>query len=413
MTTRNKQLVSTLALVLMLGFAAACSSSYQLGYNSEGTGPAPDLPPGTTNPLEPPVVPTAVDHSPTATQDSFAQSAASSAVDIVWMIDNSGSMENDQDAIADNAAIFTDHLTGLDYRILIVSTDPDEPLANLPSGCTARIISSSTATQFAACAKLGDNGSGHEEGLESTHRALASSTGTDFLRTGADLQLLYVSDEEDQTNTATWASHVGGAQFPTADLNQVIAELGKPLGEVVVRTAGGTELSHLADDGHPWDSTYTYVPTVANHVAYLKSLKTHGEKVQAHAIVNTRLDGQDPNGTCHTRQITEEVGVRYQLVAQDPVIGGSVTDIVGGTTAEGACGDWTTAMDDLGTQVSGLSKCFGPLSHTPVGGLVASIDSVKVDGTSVAFTYQRYSNKVCVVGSPPAAGTTIVVAYTW
>jgi hypothetical protein len=441
MTTKSNSMTHVSTLLLMIGLLGACSGSpYKFNWNSEDSGPPPNLPVTTVNPLEPTPIPMPGGYVPTDTTWSTTQGGASGSVDIVWVIDNSGSMGNDQDAIADNAEVFTSHIAGMDYRILIATTHQGAPLNTLPYNerkCTDRIISSANSAQFAACARVGvgsgyGDGTGYEEGLEAVHRALSlnqealrsANNGVDFPRPGADLQILFVSDEEDQPDSGTWESHVTPGSQNATDLATLISELGvqdmvNGVPYDVALLPGGwaaenypDRIDHLADGGHEWDSLYTYVPTVANHVAFLKSLKTDGEKIATHAIVNTRLDGLAPNADCHKRAISEEVGTRYQLVAADPVIGGSITDIVGGITPGGACGDWTGVMDDLGAQVSGLAKCFGPLSPSPVSG-AASIHSVTVNGTAVAYTYQAYSKKVCITGGSPPAGAAIVVSYAY
>ncbi|MFH1263704.1 MAG: hypothetical protein V1495_09730 [Pseudomonadota bacterium] len=467
---KNQVLRTSIFLVLVVasGWFAGCSSGMQFMYSAEDTGAGlTDQPEAPFDPFNPTPNPTPPGYVPALHDENFTQGTGSSMVDIVWMIDNSGSMGNNQDAIENNADAFTDLLTSSgvsSYQILVVSSDPDIPMAGLPSGCSSRIITNANASSFGKCAVLGTNGSGYEEGMESVRRALdsnyphgpwysgaAAPLNSGFLRSGADLQVIYVSDEEDQpdpysdnkTSSSSWyATGTGTANLNSSqliDLNTLISQLSPDPGEPAVVLTDGSHsgTGHLADRGHLWDGNdchssekgdykcgpwnskdsfssnhiskpyYAFVPTVANHVTFLNGLKTAGEKVRTHAVVTFGVSGPDE---CHKRNQTEEIGKRYKLLAQDPIIGDGSIDIAGGEI-DGVCGDWTTAMNKLGLQAAGLDSCF-PLAHQPIPFSDSGISSVKVNGTSVGFKFYPYGNKVCL-DTPPAAGATIVVSYTY
>lgn len=392
--------------VLFLGCSNPVSFSYY-----EDSGLPPELGTSSGNPLEPDPDSVPPGYVAQLHDESFTQGGISSEVDIVWMIDNSGSMLNNQTAVANNASVFTDQLKDpvtreyISFRLVIVTSDPDNVMPTTPSGCTGLVITGDNASQLKTCAVIGSRGSGREEGLESVRRAL---DGEFSLRSTADLQIIYVSDEEDQPDTGSWPGQLTGTTDFATLVDELKASVGEPPAvrtqELIDSNKYGTD--HLADGGQSWDSNYAFVPTTANHVNFLKSLKEGtGKKVRTHAVVTNNLNGGDE---CHKRNNTEEIGKRYMLVAQDPEVGGSVTDIVGGTLS-GTCGDWTAAMEQLGLQASGLDKCF-VLGHQPIPYSAAGIQKVTVAGESVSFTYYPYGNKVCP-DTPPSAGSEIVVYY--
>ncbi len=377
----------SIVLSALMGVLAACGTPNPYSWNVEDSGPPPAaLPPDTPNPFVPVVVPTVPGSVPTTYTDSFSQ-AASGKVDIVWMIDSSGSMKNNQEAIQTNADAFMSKLqdASVDFKLIVVTTDLTDDLWS-HNRCGS-VITSSNESQFATCAIVGDQGSGFEEGLEAVRRALDpnyvhGALNPGFLRADADLQIVYVSDEEDQPDPDSWLGRtINGATITASDVSTLRAE----------------EYYDLADPGHVYDGLYGYFPLVANHVSFLQSLKSGATKVRAHAIVTTKLDGSD---ACHTRGYgdTEEVGQRYIAVAN--FLGGSVSDI---------CGDWSTTMNDLGLQASGLEKCF-ILAHVPTDrtSIAVTINDVAVDAAD--FTFVPTGNQVCF-NTIPAVGSAIRITY--
>ena len=139
--------------------------------------------------------------------------------DILFVIDNSCSMGDEQASLGKNFQAFIQWAIRLnvDYHIGVTNTDVDGRLH--PPGCLrcgngacgtgrARIITPSTpnaAKEFAYNANLGVRGSGLERGLEAGYRALIPpniTSGTcnrGFYRKAASLSLIFVSDEEDQS----------------------------------------------------------------------------------------------------------------------------------------------------------------------------------------------------------------------
>ena len=140
--------------------------------------------------------------------DSFVQSDEPQA-DILFIVDDSGSMGDEQQTLADSFADFAAYLTAqnVSYQVGVTTTDIDGftgeagKLVGNP-----KIITPTTpnaAAKFAANANVGTDGSGTEQGLEAARLALTppNVTGANagFLRQAAKLFLIFVSDEEDQS----------------------------------------------------------------------------------------------------------------------------------------------------------------------------------------------------------------------
>lgn len=390
-----------LALFSLLGAVGflACSSSNRFGYGEETGPPSAPLDSSVPNPFDP-LPPPPPPNGPTEYTDLFQQAASSAKVDIVWMIDSSGSMRDDQQELSANAEAFTDRLenANVDFKLMVITSDSrSDGMLTPRCGTTAgSVITNANASAFAACAIVGDTGSGLEEGLEAVRRALdpqypkgpwntaatPKPLNSGFLRSDAALQVIYVSDEEDEPDdkpptSNSWRGKLGVTDADIVALRYEMAPI-------------------LDDEGRPFDNRYAFFPFAANHASFLKGLKpSGGPKVRAHAIVTRRIDKNDPD-SCYHSDITEEIGQRYSAVAS--LTGGSVTDF---------CGAWNTTMDQIGLVVSGLEKCF-TLSHIPTDR--ASI-AAQIDGSTVtSFSFVAAGNQVCFDSVPPA-GTSILITY--
>lgn len=137
--------------------------------------------------------------------DTFNQNPPES-VDILLIVDNSGSMEPYQDELSTHFSEFLTYFVeaDIDYQIAAVTTDADAKTAGQLVKTT--IISPDTADsdeKFNQIVRVGTNGSGSEMGLETSYLALTpplnSSTNAGFLREEASLSIIYVSDEEDSS----------------------------------------------------------------------------------------------------------------------------------------------------------------------------------------------------------------------
>lgn len=121
------------------------------------------------------------------------QTAAPLSVDFVWVVDNSASMQEEQQALSIAADRFFDALgrSRLDFRLGVVATDGE---ALRGGGFTTDV------GEFKSRVRVGINGNGREEGLEYALRAVGrAKTATlagERLRDDAVTAVIFYSDEE-------------------------------------------------------------------------------------------------------------------------------------------------------------------------------------------------------------------------
>jgi hypothetical protein len=136
-------------------------------------------------------------------EEVFTASPASS-VDILFVVDNSGSMQDDQALLAANFATFFEQgLAGdaPDFQLGVTTTDvlsPDSARGELVGN--PKVLTTATpdlATTFEEHVLVGVNGSGLELGLEAARLALEHPANAGFLRRDAALSVVFVTDEED------------------------------------------------------------------------------------------------------------------------------------------------------------------------------------------------------------------------
>ncbi len=140
--------------------------------------------------------------------DTFTQNPAST-VDVLFVLDNSGSMSDNLNALANQFPVFINAFVGLglDYQIGVVTTDMDDPAQS--GNLIGPIVSSTSAdpvAEFVAMTSTGSGGSGDERGLDAAFTALDPSAGlitttnAGLVRPGSNLSIIVVSDENDGSN---------------------------------------------------------------------------------------------------------------------------------------------------------------------------------------------------------------------
>lgn len=134
------------------------------------------------------------------------------AVDVLFVIDNSGSMAEEQTNLRQNFDDFMRYFTdsGLDYHVGVVSTDMDDRQQSgrlIDDGSGKRYIDNSYSAEdaiasFRERAKLGINGSTTERGTDAAYAALVTlkdSVNAGFYRDDAVLSIVVISDEVNQS----------------------------------------------------------------------------------------------------------------------------------------------------------------------------------------------------------------------
>jgi hypothetical protein len=225
--------------------------------------------------------------------DSFEQKAAAQ-IDILWVVDNSASMQDEQNNLADNFDSFISIIeqSQVDYQIGVISTDMELAghQGELQGSPKIIVRGPNAESQFANNVRVGIAGAGNEQGLLAAYTALTdpliSGANAGFLRTGGALAVIFVSDEDDHS-------------FGKIEFYQRIFEQMKDIG--------------------------------------------NENRVIAAAIV-----GDQPNGCTNPQTGNAQPGTRYHQLVQ--VVGGSIGSI--------CSSDFSETLNQLGLTVAGLSRKF-------------------------------------------------------
>lgn len=149
-----------------------------------------------------------VDQSPVAHAKFFEVSQTSNnKVDILFVIDNSGSMAQEQAKIAEAFSGFISQLSNVDWRIAITTTDHTTDVA-CKSGNLCLLTSdkyyldaqtANVNSIFINKIQMGINGSADEVGLKVTQSFLKNKKADykSFIRSDAALSVIIVSDEDE------------------------------------------------------------------------------------------------------------------------------------------------------------------------------------------------------------------------
>jgi len=139
------------------------------------------------------------------TERFIAPGGTVTQVDVLFIVDNSGSMQDDQEELAENFEAFVEaaqaSANNLDVQIGLTTTDVSVErggLVGFPE--VLDLADSRTPQRFRDRANVGVYGSGWEQGLEAARLALSTSgpnAGSGFLRSDAALSIIVVSDEDD------------------------------------------------------------------------------------------------------------------------------------------------------------------------------------------------------------------------
>jgi hypothetical protein len=290
------------------------------------------------------------------------------SVDVLWVIDNSCSMEEEQSSLTANFSKFMNYFTnsGLDYHVGVVSTDMD---SGAHSGKLRRdagnsfidttYSASEAAQSFTRRARMGTSGSGWERGLDAAWASIVThgnGNNSGFYREEAAFAMIVISDEEDSSDISvnefsSWAT----ALKPASDMVSFSSIVWQqqcgngPWGETVgsrylsvTNTVGGIDWPICNTN---WDSVLTELGMQAAGLRrefYLSSVPV----VDSIAVVV-----QDDNGNSQEFQIDADYeydrarnSIRFQsfvpepldevLISYEVLASASIEDELGGDTGE-------------------------------------------------------------------------------
>lgn len=302
--------------------------------------------------------------------DEFVQTSGQE-VDVLFVIDNSGSMSEEQDNLAEN---ISDFIRGADqfqndFQLGVVKTEADGENAGQLVG-EPRIMrrSPQVEAQFREAADVGIDSAQDERGLEAAHKAL---TDPNVFDTGVACQ------------------NDGACMAPDRCVEGFCGGYNRGF----LRETAALELIFLSDEEDQSPGTVNF------YVDFFKSIKgaRNEGRMHAHAIV-----GADANGraaACQSEDGAADAGRRYVEVAER----------TNGTVASICETDFGNDLRDLGNRAFGLQIQFF-LSRPAAPGTV----SVEVDGSPqpAGWSYDQDSNSVAFdEGNVPDPGSRIRISY--
>ena len=204
---KKKAIIASLALFVLVCCVATKTS--KKGKNSDlegGRGPASEREQNNLQTLPPSLATTC----PTNTSGEaeycqiFTKEAGSShPIDFLWVIDNSGSMADDQEKLAENFETFINQFANknqsIDFKMGIITTDNTSN--HLTSSFGSSLLRSNKLNfieTFKTKIKVGDKGSNIECGLGMSLKF--SKENPSWVRNKAYLFVIYISDENDHSS---------------------------------------------------------------------------------------------------------------------------------------------------------------------------------------------------------------------
>jgi len=167
------------------------------------------------------------------------ETLAGGAADILWVIDNSGSMDAHQQDVINNTQVFMDQFTKtaqLDWKMGLISTDASEkPFVGFTKTDLVTWQDPSAATVFQnAVNQMGTSGSGIEQSFIPLMVQLTAYP--DFIRPFAQLVIVIVTDAPEQSDNL---QEINGAFNRTVDPPEFIDFITKIKGDLnLVHTYG-------------------------------------------------------------------------------------------------------------------------------------------------------------------------------
>lgn len=319
---------------------------------------------------------------------SFNQTSAeiNGKIDILWVIDNSGSMQTSQQAVANNFQRFIEKFrdNGFDFQIAVTTSDGYKDIFNpnltqsiykngsyqdvagnlLQAPKIIRPDTPDLEKAFIANILRGISGAGDERVFQSMKAALTNATnqGLGFPRQDAFLSVIIVSDEDD----FSWDG-------PSSIDNQY--------------NNPNLHTPAIYDE---------FLTTFTNSTAANKKFN-----VNTIAILDSpTLTG--PQCLAQLGSATRKIGVRYKSLSElsDGILGS-------------LCEDFGTTLSTISNKIIELSTQFFLDRLPAVGSLKVYVNDGLVPSDSVnGYVYNAANNSISFFGTAvPPAGATITVSY--
>ncbi len=317
-----------------------------------------------------------------ADNDTFLQSTneVNTKIDILWVIDNSGSMRTSQDLLVENFEKFIDGFRdrGYDFQMAVTTTDAYIDLYN--SNTSLSLFRDGTAqtsftgypivtpqtpdfeSVFLINVLQGIYGNGDERAFSSFQAALDNPLNTGFLRPDSFLAVIIVSDEDD-------LSHVG--------------------------------LNYIRDINHS-----SIIP-VQDYVDYLDEITLSSPDFKKYSVSAMAIFDENCRKFLNDQFTGRRIGVRYE----------QLVDITGGKKGS-LCDDFAVTLDLISEGIIQLATQFY-LSRKPQPETLQVYVNKKLipevspdDSPKNGWQYNSENNSVIFFGSAiPPQGADINIIY--
>ena len=133
--------------------------------------------------------------------ESFRQTDRKEGIDILWVVDDSATMYEEQDLLIGSAESFIGFVanTNVDFRLAVVSTDYEDDAGRLQGGVLTP-ESSDMVDTFIGQIESERAGSRDERGFDSAILGADPGANPEFARPRADLEVVIFSDEDDHSS---------------------------------------------------------------------------------------------------------------------------------------------------------------------------------------------------------------------
>lgn len=304
------------------------------------------------------------------------RSSINKNVDILWVIDNSNSMETSQQNLASNFNSFINGFLsrGMNFKMAFTSTDAYMSLfANNPALSLFRdgsdatghsgipILTNSTPninSVFVRNAQLGTAGSGDERAFQSIRETLLNPGNQGFLRPNSFLSIIIVSDEDD----FSW------------------------------------------DGQDPLNGNYQApgIHTISRYTDFLDSFTNSQPGSRQYNVNVISISDQACWDQLHQNSSGQKIGYRYMQIA----------DATGGVKSN-LCSNFAASLGDISGKILELISQFN-LSRTPIIETIV----VKIAGNIIpenatnGWTYDANKNAIIFHGTAvPAEGQKVEITF--
>lgn len=299
-------------------------------------------------------------------------------IDILWVVDNSGSMSSSQQNLADNFSSFINNFSqkGYDFHMGVTTSDAyldyhynTQTRSTLKDGAGSThtgvfVMDSLTPnlnTVFTTNIKQGIAGSGDERAFSSMEAALKNPNNSALVRPGSFLAVIIVSDEEDYSHNDY--QNGTSSYYYTSNVND----------------PNMLPISYFTN----------YLDTLTNSTATIKNYSVNTISILDNACLTALGAGR-------------RIGNRYMEIA----------DQTGGIKLS-LCDDFAAGLDVLSSDILELASSF-QLDREPYESSINVVvnGSVVPNDPNNGWTYDAGTNSVQFHGSAvPAADANVIINF--